>query len=494
VLATWAWGGGSLLGTLAGVGVVTGPILSNPQPVHPIPEPRIPLPIWNGGMMGGGSGNSPISQLQSDWKTLITELQTLAAKSGVTVGDIESVALDSQSIAQAGFHFSGSSLHNVISELATAVAGGTSTSQASSDWTSLFSGSSVPTSVVSGTFNDLVKTIQDSNVTTTDLQAVASDEAAIQNDLKNLWMPWMSASVSWMGPLPLVNTSSVAALTVTPPSVAGIAATAVSSIVSSLPVVSEPLIAAPGLPIILPWFGGINLLGSLNHVGVVIGPVVTQQTTAMAMMPASRSSNFQQLITDVRALRTELQSLASKSALTVAELQSLAQDNQSINQAGVHITPSALDTVISELAMAVAGNASTSQALTDWTALFSGSSVSTMVITDTFNDLVKAIGSSKVTTTDLTTVANDETAIQNDLKNLFSGKGSGWGSGSGQGSGSGSSGSSSGATTGKSTHTHHTRSAHVVHKAVKISTSAGVRKEKAASVLAKLKKAGHTKR
>jgi hypothetical protein len=453
VLATWAWGGGSLLGTLSGVGVVTGPVVPNTEFMRPLPMPV----IWNGGMsptMGGG--NTTLSQLQTDWKALNTELQSLAAKSDLTVGDIESLALDSQSIAQAGFHFSGSSLHAVISELATAVAGGTPTSQAQSDWTALFSGSSVSANIISGTFTDLVTAITASNVTTTDLSTVASDEAAIQKDLGSIWIPFMPTAISGMGPSPLLATDSVAALSVTMPNgTAAGAATAVQSIVSNLPVVSEPLIVSPGLPSIWPW--GINLLASLSHVGVVTGPVVTPQP--MPMMPVGASSNFQQLWTDIKALQTELQSLAAKSGLTVGELQSLALDGQSINQAGVSITPSALNKVISELATAVAGGTSTSQAQSDWTALFSGSSVSTTVINNTFNDLVKAIGSSGVTTTDLTTVANDEAAIQTDLKNLFSGNCGSTGSGSGSGSSSGS--------TGGSTGSYHTKPTPVNHKLAK---------------------------
>ncbi|MGO9469430.1 MAG: hypothetical protein ACLQIB_47045 [Isosphaeraceae bacterium] len=414
VPAAWAWGGGSLVGTLSGVGVVTGPVV--PGPVLPIPRGMTP------------ASATVISQLQTDWKALVTELQGLAAKSGVTVADLESLALDSQAIGQAGFHFTASSLHTVISELATAVAGGASTSQAQSDWSALFTSSSVSNTVVTNTFNDLVTVIQDSHVTTTDLTTVAGDEAAIQTDLSNLGKHLVPASVAGMGPAPLLATDPLPSLAVTLPNLPASTVAAVQSIVNSLPVVSQPLILSPGISSILPW--GVNLLGSLTHVGAVTGPVVAPQQP----LPAStQSTKFQQLITDEQALRTELQSLAAKSGVTVAELQSLALDSQSISQAGAHVSSSALSTVISELATAVAGGASTSQALSDWTALFSSTSVSTTVVTNTFNDLAAAIGSSKVTTTDLTTVANDEAAIQTDLKNLASSKGGGTGSGTSPG-------------------------------------------------------------
>ena len=76
---------------------------------------------------------------------------------------------------------------NSISELATAVAGGTPTSQAQTDFTALFSGSSVPATTIDTTFTDLVQTPARSTVTTADpSRTVAADEAAIQADLSKL--------------------------------------------------------------------------------------------------------------------------------------------------------------------------------------------------------------------------------------------------------------------------------------------------------------------
>jgi hypothetical protein len=127
------------------------------------------------------------SQLQADEQKLQMELQSLAAKSGLTIADLQNLVGDSQTISQAGFSFDSSSLNKSISELATAVAGGTSTSQAQADFTALFNGSSVLTTTISTTFSDLTKAIQDSKVLPADLTAVAADQAAIQADLKNLY-------------------------------------------------------------------------------------------------------------------------------------------------------------------------------------------------------------------------------------------------------------------------------------------------------------------
>ena len=106
-------GGGSLLGSLSYAGVVTSPVIVPAETTIP----RLP----------GTSTtvSSELTQLNTDVQALLNDLQTLAAKSGVTIADLELLTTDSQSIAQRGLHFSSQTLNPVISELATAVAGGT---------------------------------------------------------------------------------------------------------------------------------------------------------------------------------------------------------------------------------------------------------------------------------------------------------------------------------------------------------------------------------
>jgi DNA-binding IclR family transcriptional regulator len=381
-------GGGSLLGSLSDVGVVTSPIIVPAQPATAATP-------W-----GSAKQNAAVSQLQTDVQKLLTELQTLAGKSGVTIADLESLTTDSQSIAQAGFHFNAQTLNPVISELAVAVAGTASTAQAQSDFTALFSGSSVSTTVINSTFNDLVKAISDSAVTTTDLSTVASDEAAIKTDLGNLPGHFQP------------NGDGLLNLATGPSSSLSLASTAFS-----LP---DIVVGSTAIPITLS--GGSSLLGSLSYVGVITTPVVTSQ---MPSSSGTSTSAYAQLKADIQKLQAELQTLATQSGLTIADLESLTTDGQSIAQAGFHFTASTLNPVISELATAVAGSTSTAAAQTAFTNLFSGSSVATTVINTTFSDLVKAIGDSKVTTTDLSTVSSDEAAIQTDLGNLHKGSGSG---------------------------------------------------------------------
>lgn len=380
-------GGGSLLGSLSYVGVVTSPIVVPAQPVNPI------------GPWASARQNSQGAQLNSDVQTLRTELQTLAAKSGVTVADLESLTTDSQSIAQSKFHFNAQTLNPVISELATAVAGGTSKAQAETDFTNLFSGSSVSTTVINTTFSDLVKAIGDSAVTTTDLSTVASDEAAIKTDLSNLpwrFQPFDDGFLTFgTGPTISLSLSSTA--------------------------INLPNIVVGPTPIPISVAGGSSLLESLTDAGVVTSPVVTSQTPSAE---GTSGSSFTQLQTDVQKLQGELQTLGTKSGVNIADLENLTTDGQSIAQAGFHFNSQTLNPVISELATAVASGASKTNAQQDFTSLFSGSSVSTTVISTTFNDLVRAISDSKVMPADLTTVAADKTAIQVDLQNLHKSTGS----------------------------------------------------------------------
>jgi hypothetical protein len=432
VVLTFSGVSTSLLGSLSYVGVVTSPVITASVPILPILPPIGPGPVTP---VPYARATSTWTQLRSDLQTLRVELQSLAQKSGVTIADLENLTTDAQAIAGAGFHFGVRSLNSVITELATAVAGGTSTSQAQTDFTALFSKSSVSAMTITTTFNDLVQTIHDSAVTTTDLSTVAADEAAIQSDLGKVPIPFLPGPEPWLdqvGATP--DPVTLANIVVSPPS----------------PVLSPPIIVVPP-PIIISPFGNTSLMGALSSVGVVTSPVVVvpRPLVPTPLAPVSVGA-FSQLQADEQKLQMELQSLAAKSGLTIADLQNLAGDSQTVNQAGFSFDFPSLSRTISELATAVAGATSTSQAQADFTALFNGSSVSTTTINNTFSDLTKAIQDSKVLPADLTTVAALQAAIQADLKNLYPGKGDGTGSGSG-GGGTGTGGTSTGGTTGTGT-------------------------------------------
>jgi hypothetical protein len=368
-------GAGSLLGILSDVGVVTSPIIAPAQPAT--------LP----------NQNPNVTQLDTDVHALLTEFQGLATRSAVSIADLESLTADSQTIAQSHFHFDSSTLNPVISELATAVAGGTSTAQAQTDFSALFSGSSVSSTVINSTFGDVVKAIGDSGITTTDLVTVAADEAAIKTDLSNL--PWRFQPLG-DGLLSLEAGPSLSL--------------SLSSSAISLPTIT---IAASTIPVSLGL--GSSLEGGLTDAGVVTSPVFATQVPSSA---GTQVSAYAALKADLQKLQTELQTLASRSGLTVADLESLSVDSQSVAQTGFYLNPQTLNPVISELATAVAGAVDVPPAAQAFTNLFSGSNVSAAVINTTFNDLVKAIDDSRVAPADLSAVAADQAAVQTDLQNL----------------------------------------------------------------------------
>jgi hypothetical protein len=387
VLSGSGWGGGDLVGSLNSVGIVTG----NAE-VGGYPEGlRAP---WF-------AQNSQITQLQTDVQTLNTELQSLAAKSGVTVADLSSLQTDTQSIVGAGAWLNPQNLQKSISELATAVAGGSDTTQAKTDFNALFTGTNVAQTTIDKTFNDLIETIQDSRVTTTDLSTVATDQGAIQTDLNNLMSGHGAHGEGLFG---LGGGQSLG-----------------SGLASGLAAASVAITTLPGG-------------GSVGQ-GLPWGTQNTQLT---------------KLHDDLQKLQSDLQGLATKSGVTVGDLATLQSDSQTIAGAGLRLNPQNQQKAVNKLVSAVANGADTSQAKSDFNALFKGSNVGQDTIDKTFNDLVKTIQDSKVTGTNLTSIAGDKAAIQTDWSNLHNGAGSS-GSGSTGGSTGGTTGSTSGSGTGSGT-------------------------------------------
>jgi hypothetical protein len=156
-----------------------------------------------------------------------------------------------------------------------------------------------------------------------------------------------------------------------------------------------------------------NLTYALSGIGIVTDNVQVQ-TAPPGTYPPQTGSDFQ-------ALENEFVSLASKSGITVADLSNLNSDQTAIGSGWSSVTSQGLWSAVSELANSVAGGTSTAQAQTDFNTLFSGSGVAQSVIDQTFSDLVQAIQDSHVTTTDLATVASDETAFANDMNSQSGG-------------------------------------------------------------------------
>lgn len=204
-----------------------------------------------------------------------------------------------------------------------------------------------------------------------------------------------------------------------------------------------------------------TLSASLAAAGVATLPAQGSVGQGASSAGSTTNTSFAQLLADVQKLQSENQTLAARSMVTVADLSHLQTDSQTIAGAGLRLDPQSLQKVMSELVTAVAGGTSTSQAQTDFNALFTGSNVAQTSIDQTFTDLIQTIQDSKVTAADLTTLTADQTAVQTDRSSLRSGAGmsvtsatgtTGSGSGGSSGSGSGG-GTGSGTGTGTSTTT-----------------------------------------
>jgi len=343
VLSGW---GGDLFDGLSGVGIV------------PSVNLNIPSNPWGGSDSFRSNPGSPFAQLNIDLGKFQTDLQTLAAKSEVTFTDLNNLNSDSQAIAQAGFQFDSENLHTVTFQLASAVVSGGDTAQAQSDFAAQFSGSNVSPSVVAKTTSDVVQTIKASNVTSSDLSTIATDQQAIETDL---------------GSLP--------------------------DGVNDLNLSSQLLSSLASL--------GINT--NAKAASVPVNP-----TTGSVASPDARVA---QLNTDLQKLETDSLGLLAKSEVTPTDLNNLNVDSQAIAKAGHVPNIQGLPPVVLETAKAVASGAATTQAQADFNALFGGSSVPTSVIDKAFDDLIQTIEDSKVTSSNLSTIAADQQAIETDVAN-----------------------------------------------------------------------------
>jgi hypothetical protein len=352
------WGGADLVGGLAQIGVVTTSVLGDA-----------------GGRPGGmtapgapGGGQASGADADSDLQALQTKVQELAAKSNVTVADMSALASDSKAIETAGGGIKADDLNAVLSSLATAVAGGADTSQAQSDFNALFADSKVDQDAIDKTFADLVQTIQDSNITTTDLTDFATAVSALPKPGDAMQDPGFGGGPGGF------NFNG----------------------------------AGPQ---------GDALTASLAKAGVTAAPADQQGSDAGATAPGGGSKS-DQLQTDLDKLRTDQQTVSAKSEVTSDDLDQLKTDSKDITTAGLQLDPKSLQTVVNDLVTAVAGGADTSQVQSDFNALFADSKVDQTVIDQTFNDLVQTIQDSKITSDDASLIADDQAAVQADLDAL----------------------------------------------------------------------------
>ncbi len=147
------------------------------------------------------------------------------------------------------------------------------------------------------------------------------------------------------------------------------------------------------------------LLGALGALGVVPGnppPPLPAGTTPSA-----------QLKTDTQKLQMDSLAIQSTSGVNVSEMTAILQDEQTIIKAGVILDPKAVLKVTDEIARGVLAN-NTTTAKIDFAALF-GTKLTSAVIDKIFADEVHIVKDSKITVTQLNTIAADQAAIQKDL-------------------------------------------------------------------------------
>jgi hypothetical protein len=326
-----------LAGTLTGLGIVTGPVYT----VTP------------------SAGSTNPSQLGTDIEALQTELQSLAAKSGITVADLSHLDADFQAIGPAWSSIGEEGLGAVTSELANAVAGGGSLSQAQSDFTAFIVGQGVSPTVGNQLLGDLVQAIQDSGVTASDLANVSALETAIETDMG--MPPGGSAA----------NADNFA--------YGGWFDQGYGYILGPTPT------------------GGLLATG-LDQLGVLSGYA---PDVSSAAAPGQGGAT---LATGIQTLETELQGLVSSSGLTVADMSSLAADSLTIEHLTADGTePGILFPAMSAITAAVVSGGSTAQAQAEFDAALP-SGLPQSLLDQAFNDTVKAIQDSGVTATDVSNV------------------------------------------------------------------------------------------
>lgn len=132
-----------------------------------------------------------------------------------------------------------------------------------------------------------------------------------------------------------------------------------------------------------------------------------------------------QLTTELAKLKTDTQAVVAGSTVTDAQRQALGMDLKSIAKTGFRVGESTLQPVVESLLTSLAdgsyANASSgiaAQNQADFTALFSGSSVDSALIAQTYTHLVDVARNMNISTDELNTLAADRAAIEASLTRL----------------------------------------------------------------------------
>lgn len=164
---------------------------------------------------------------------------------------------------------------------------------------------------------------------------------------------------------------------------------------------------------------GGGLTGSLAFVGVVSEAGGGMGRLGSGAGPRGKGLGGQtpnaqapQVPAELQKLETDVHAIAAKSGVTVADLTTLYADDQAIGMAGVSLDRTALNKAVTDLATAIAGSADTTASKAEFNALFSATSVSQTTIDKAFTDVSQVITDSKISATDLATIAADQMAVK----------------------------------------------------------------------------------
>jgi hypothetical protein len=174
------------------------------------------------------------------------------------------------------------------------------------------------------------------------------------------------------------------------------------------------------------------LEGGLAEVGILTGPgaggFVTSYGPALAVCgtvagdastsddASATDSAYDQLQKDTQALQDQLQALAAKSGVTIADLTSLRADEVAIAKSDAQVDPKAFNEAVSDLATAVVSGADTAEAEAAFRALFADSTIDQAIVDKAYADLVRTVQNSKVTADELTALTEAKVAIKADLE------------------------------------------------------------------------------
>jgi hypothetical protein len=178
-----------------------------------------------------------------------------------------------------------------------------------------------------------------------------------------------------------------------------------------------------GPPASLAVLGGGGLGGGFGANKVWQSNSGSQGGASSASTPAqagSTTSSSEALKADLEKLRTDLQAIAAKSQVTVAELTAVKGDFEKVSAAATSPPDSTklvtLTSDITSLNGQLPTAAQATQLSNDYTAVLQSQGITDQsLVTQTISDIGAVVTSANITSTDVSTIATDEAAIKNDL-------------------------------------------------------------------------------